>query len=98
MCAYHDTSACQQASGLSAVDISHQMFAITRRASSSLLSIACQSLGNYIDFEHQSRTPYDVLTEYKEKLMSFRGFATFCDLFKGAGPAGPWPGYRVILR
>ena len=76
MCAFRDTSACQQASGLSAIDISNRMFAIMTRASSSLLSIACQSLRNYIDFEHQSRTPYDVLTEYKEKLMSFRGFAT----------------------
>ena len=33
---------------------------------------ACQSLGNFIDFEHQwSRTPHNVHTEYQQKLISF---------------------------
>ena len=71
LCAYSNSSGCRMALNLSAFEISQRVFDIVRWAPLSVLTIACQSLGNFIDFEHQSRTPYDVLTEYQQKTFKF---------------------------
>ena len=71
LCAYSDSSGCRMASNLSAFEISQRVFNIVRWAPLSVLTVACQSSGKFIDFEHQSRTPYDVFKEYQEKSFSF---------------------------
>ena len=71
LCAYSDSSGCRMASNLSAFEISQPVFDIVRWAPLSVLTVARQSLGNFIDFEHQSRTLYDVLKEYQENSFSF---------------------------
>jgi hypothetical protein len=71
MCAYSQASGCRSVFGLSSMEIAQRTFAILSYASFSTLCIACQSLGNFIDFEHQSRTPFDVLDEYEGRLLTF---------------------------
>ena len=71
MCAYGLTSGCASASGLSSMDIAQRMFVIATCAPFSVLCVAHQSLGNFQDFEHQSRSPLDVLRGYQKKLISF---------------------------
>ena len=70
-CVYSQSCGCVRVHGLSSIEVARQMFAIVSTASSSILSIACQSLGFFLDFEHQSWSPLDVLDEYERKLISF---------------------------
>lgn len=84
MCAYGDGIACQVADGLSALDISSRMFSILFGAllPNDMLSAVCQSLGCFLDFEHQSRTPFDILSDYKTKSENFE----------------PWTAVECLLR
>lgn len=71
MCAYRQSSSCVHARGLSSIEVARRIFSIVFCASSSILTIACQSLGYFLDFDHQSRSPFDVLGEYERRLISF---------------------------
>ena len=71
MCAHTDAPACRMIAQLSPVEISRRTFSIVSLASYSVLSIACESLGYFVDFAHRSLSPYDVMCEYRNKLTTF---------------------------
>ena len=64
LCAYGSCDGCLQVSGLSTLDISCRAFAVIHCAPFTVLTVACQSLGFFLDFNHQSRSPFDVLDTY----------------------------------
>ena len=72
LCVYSDASGCCQACGLSSLQISRSVFALLPCASTAVKSLACQSIGNFSDFDHRSWTRADVLREYIAKLSSFQ--------------------------
>ena len=72
LCVYSDASGCYQACGLSSLQISRSVFALLPCASTAVKSLACQSIGNFSDFDHRSWTRADVLREYIAKLSSFQ--------------------------
>ena len=68
LCIYSDACGCYQSCGLSSVQISYGVFSLLSCASAAVKSLACQSIGSFSDFDHQSRTRDDVLQEYRAKL------------------------------
>ena len=56
LCIYSDADGCYQSCRLSSVQISYGVFALLPCASNAVKSLACQSIGNFSDFDHQSRT------------------------------------------
>jgi hypothetical protein len=69
MCAYSNGVSCQMIVPLSSADVSFRTFAVVNAGCCTIdmSSVLCESLGYSLDFEHQSTTLQEVLSEYRTK-------------------------------
>ena len=72
---YNKSYCCRLMSGLSVITTVYWRLFRFGIAPFSILNFICKSLGNYIDFEHQSCTPLAILKNYKMKISTFEPLA-----------------------